>query len=219
MNLLSASCVFLCQFSTKTCPSRIDNCDNCTVRLKFIATAPGLTVMAPDLQQKETIRNEVNFNWQIAGMSSKLVQATSVSGLASISTSAHVRHALLEVKDACATLFHLIKTISLVRTLIPDLTGGSEEGVNLSFPRGQPMVASPSTSSSSRYTSPSRMSRKGSRRSIGGKSHNVEDIGGAIVLDDVKSQQILLTWSGCAADAFVGEFVVPAGISVSQALT
>ena len=215
-----------------------DSCDLCTVCLLGSISSSERDVNLSQRRPEELERGEGSFNWQLAGLSSKLIQSTSKSGLTSTETSStHVRHALYEVKDTCTTLFHLLKAISLVRNLIPGVLVGSlgslgsgssgactgeAERVCLSFPRGQPIVASPvpsAAASAALHSGTSgRQNRRGNKRSVLSSEDDDQD-GVIAALDADKSQKLLLTWSGCAADAFVGEFVLPAGISVNQALS
>jgi hypothetical protein len=102
--------------------------------------------------------------------------------------------------EACDALFHLCQRVARVKTLMSD---DLEHTARLSFPRGQPTAET---------AWDSKRSGKRGARAVEGENRVPQ-------LDAGQSQQLLFTWSSAAADAFVGDFVLPASLTVEQALT
>jgi hypothetical protein len=139
--------------------------------------------------------------WQVAGLCAKLVDSSSNQGSQPASlTATRVRHACTEMAEACDALFYLCQRVAQVKAL---LTSHLEQTARLSFPRGQP---------SAETAWDSRRSGKRGARAVDGENRVPQ-------LDADQSQQLLFTWSSAAADAFVGDFVLPASLTVEQALT
>jgi hypothetical protein len=141
------------------------------------------------------------FFWLGAGLCAKLVDSTATQGTQPATlTATRVRHSCTEMAEACDALFYLCQRVAQVKTL---LTSQLEQTARLSFPRGQPTAET---------AWDNRSSGKRGARAVNGESRSPQ-------LDADQSQQLLFTWSSAAADAFVGDFVLPASLTVEQALT
>lgn len=153
---------------------------------------------------REVAPTAAPFTWQVAGLCAQLVQSCRMlSALPTTITTARVRHVTLEVTEACWALFYLCNRLALARPLVSSASGATV--VRLSFPRGH--------ADAELGLDTGRRARKGTG---GASSARVE--GQVPQLDIELSQQLLFTWSSAAADAFVGDFVLPASLSVEQAL-
>jgi hypothetical protein len=160
----------------------------------------------------------VEFDWQVAELSAKIVSSSLVTGLAATASSMHRGSwAVHETRDMCYTLYHLVNTVSQAQRVLDDrsLPGypsqSTKHRIQLSFPAGQGATGRPE--------------KKGRRAAVGSREASEECTDGnrdegerQKRLDEQRSRQLWTTWSTSAADAFIGDFVLPPGLSVTQAL-
>jgi hypothetical protein len=164
-------------------------------------------------------RTESELSWQVAELSAKIVSSSLGTGLAATACSAHRGSwAAHETKDLCYSVYYLLSAVAQAQSVLADrnLSGlaspSTKHRIQLSFPAGQGATT--------------RHGKRGRRAASGDREPSQDDdVEGAAGserqkrLDEGRSRQLWTTWSTSAADAFIGDFVLPPGLTVTQALT
>ena len=199
--------------------------EECTVQLPYICNSSTTTSTAAttvnDINSNEETHIE-GFHWKLASLSKKLVGLTQINTLQTIKiTETTINYIQNEIEEICTAIYQLIRLISTAKFLLQDINNSNNSDINsnnIYYDRAFRLQSLRLSFPCNQYTNISNnliSKHKSNYNSIHNSSSNRNS---SQKLDRGNSEQLLLTWSSAAADALVGEFLLPAGLTVTHAL-
>lgn len=198
--------------------------EECTVQLPYICNSSTTTSTAAttvnDINSNEETHVE-GFHWKLASLSKKLVGLTQINTLQTIKiTETTINYIQNEIEEICTAIYQLIRLISTAKFLLQDInnSNNSINSNNIYYDRSFRLQSLRLSFPCNQYTNISNnliSKHKSNYNSIHNSSNRSSS---SQKLDRGNSEQLLLTWSSAAADALVGEFLLPAGLTVTHAL-